>query len=104
MAEKYLSLLGIEIVAFVGSVGHVSLTPCLGFTPGMEEEAWLNSWKNWWQLLQSVQRSHVDQHLVRCPDLQVADQMQQVILFLYKKSVLNKQNKIKILLEELLFV
>jgi chorismate synthase len=83
IAEKYLSMAhGIEIVAFVGSVGHISMEPpALNFDAApMDETAWLKRWEAWWATLNTVQRSQVDMNEVRCPDAEVAAKIRQRIL------------------------
>lgn len=79
VAEKYLGQAhGIEIVAFVSSVGGVSMDPQEEFpdTESKEQEAiWLETWKKWWANLRSVKRSDVDANEVRCPDADAAARM-----------------------------
>lgn len=79
IAEKFLKQAhGIEIVAFVSAVGHVSLIPDDSFAADKEVE-FLNDWHRWWKLLHSVDRNQVDSNEVRCPDEAFADKMRQVI-------------------------
>jgi chorismate synthase len=81
VAEKYLSLLGIEIVAFVNSVGNVQLEPNdLSFDDTRDHKSWIKGWKDWWGFLNTVKREDVDKNPVRCPDEKKADQMRDLIL------------------------
>ncbi|KAJ1538569.1 hypothetical protein HK405_013696, partial [Cladochytrium tenue] len=88
VAEKYLRLAhGIEIVAFVSSVGAVSCEPMDDFYPSLEdgddaaaaaekERAWRRKWEAWWDTLATVTRADVDASVpVRCPDAPAAARM-----------------------------
>ncbi|KAJ3382960.1 hypothetical protein HDU84_003938 [Entophlyctis sp. JEL0112] len=86
IAEKYLkTAYGIEIVAFVCSVGHVSMVPFDDMNgafledPAKEKE-WMDSWKSWWNVLHSVTRADVDANEVRCPDAKTAQAMRERIV------------------------
>ncbi|KAI9334587.1 chorismate synthase [Obelidium mucronatum] len=86
VAEKYLKLVhGIEIVAFVCSVGSVSVMP-FGDPSGAfptdpaQEKAWRESWEGWWKLLNTVTRADVDSNEVRCPDAKKAQEMRERIV------------------------
>ncbi|KAJ3121806.1 hypothetical protein HK098_003347 [Nowakowskiella sp. JEL0407] len=82
VAEKYLKLAyGIEIVAFVGSIGSVSFDPVLPFgMPNVSESEWKDSWKKWWKTLNTVTRAEVDSNEVRCPDEVTAAKMREEII------------------------
>ena len=71
---------GIEIVAFVGSVGHVTMEPRLEYTPDVDPQTWIQEWKRWWATLSQVKRAQVDSNDVRCPDETTADRIRQRIL------------------------
>ncbi|KAF3929879.1 hypothetical protein ABW19_dt0210487 [Dactylella cylindrospora] len=72
IAEKYLKLShGIEIVAFVSSVGPIQL---------FDSEATPSSDPKFHDLLSTITREKVDSFLpVRCPDTAIADKMSQLI-------------------------
>lgn len=75
IAEKYLRLAyGIEITAFTSSVGNVHLFPPTPEHPSPSTNpAYL-------QLLQTIDRKTVDEHLpVRCPDVAVSREMEAYI-------------------------
>jgi hypothetical protein len=77
--KRYLKLVhGIEIVAFVASVGHVSMEPMSVYPGESAESEWLGKWNQWWSKLDSVARADVDSNEVRCPDSEIADKMRQV--------------------------
>ncbi|WFD29737.1 chorismate synthase [Malassezia sp. CBS 17886] len=80
LAEKYLKeAYGMEIVAFVSSVGQVQLP----LHPGAEEsedESELPLSAEYLQLLESVTREAVDREDVRCPDAATAERMRQRVL------------------------
>ncbi|KAI9209682.1 chorismate synthase [Polychytrium aggregatum] len=81
VAEKFLrSAFGIEVVAFVNSIGHVSMQPTVPYTDAENEPQWLSKWTEWWQFLNTVQREDVDKNEVRCPDEVYAEKMRQRIL------------------------
>ncbi|KAJ3047646.1 hypothetical protein HK102_012868 [Quaeritorhiza haematococci] len=89
IAEKYLKFAhGVEIVAFVSSIGHINMEPV---EPYPAEEAgedgevseektaeWKKGWEKWWSMLGSVRREDVDKNEVRCPDEEVAERMRKV--------------------------
>ncbi|KAJ3328504.1 hypothetical protein HDU76_009841 [Blyttiomyces sp. JEL0837] len=81
VAEKYLKTVhGIEIVAFVNSIGSITMEP-MSFYPGKEQETeWLSKWSQWWETLDTVSRAQVDSNEVRCPDATTADKMRQRII------------------------
>ena len=79
VAEKYLKLAhGIEIVAFVCSVGHVNMEPMEDYAGPESEETWRGQWSKWWETLHGVSRQDVDSNEVRCPDQEVAQRMREV--------------------------
>lgn len=71
IAEKYLKLAyGVEIVAFVSSVGKIHLPTST--TEGEEiDEGYLT-------MLKGVSRDDVDKNLIRCPDAATAVLMEEV--------------------------
>lgn len=77
IAEKYLKLAyGIEIVAFVSSVGRV----CMPFIKaeegkGVKAKAIL---EDFYTLLNKVTRSDVDADVVRCPEPTCCEEMHKV--------------------------
>jgi chorismate synthase len=86
IAEKYLKVAyGIEIVAFVSSVGKVHLPatvapPSLMPTDGIEDkdevpDALSTEFR---QLLATVTRAEVDKHPTRCPHPETAERMTKV--------------------------
>lgn len=75
LAEKYLSeVLGIEIVAFVSSVGQVQLP---AFHSDNEEEPLSPEYL---ELLNTITREQVDKEDIRCPDPAVANKMRERLL------------------------
>ena len=87
VAEKYLTLAHqIEVVAFVSSIGHVSMEPHLHYTEGLNEKEWMNQWNSWWDVLKNVKREDVDANEVRCPDGKIADMMRERILLAKEKQ------------------
>ncbi|KAJ3053273.1 hypothetical protein HK097_004665 [Rhizophlyctis rosea] len=81
VAEKYLALThGIEVVAFVSSIGNVAMEPMSVWESQEQEAEWLGRWKKWWQYLKTVQRKEVDASDVRCPDPEIAQKMRERIL------------------------
>lgn len=80
IAEKYLKLVhNVEIVAFVGSVGNVSVYRPEVFDPeSTNEEQFLAKYQDWWKTLATVQREQVDAIDVRCPWPEFADKMREV--------------------------
>jgi chorismate synthase len=80
IAEKYLTeAYGIEIVGFVASVGHVSMTPSDDYEPAKKDD-FLAKWKEWWQFLKTVSRADVDSNEVRCPLPEHASRMRERIV------------------------
>ncbi|KAI8896825.1 chorismate synthase [Globomyces pollinis-pini] len=80
VAEKYLKqCFNIEVVAFVSSVGNVTMEPMSDYEEG-HEDSWLENWKSWWNTLHNVTREQVDSNLVRCPDEAAAERMKQRII------------------------
>lgn len=72
IAERFLSLaLGIEVVAFVSSVGKVAMK-------FVEEEAEGGVGADFLELLGTISREVVDGDETRCPDREVADRMREV--------------------------
>ncbi|EED84792.1 predicted protein [Postia placenta Mad-698-R] len=83
IAERYLKLVhGIEIVAFVSSVGKVHLPSSVGSQASSEDddsvEDILSS--EFVQLLQTVTREQVDSHPTRCPHTETAERMTKRII------------------------
>jgi chorismate synthase len=77
IAEKYLKIAhGIEIVAFVSSVGKIHL-PAFSTATGQEEDDEPLS-KEYVQLLNTVTREEVDKEMVRCPNREIAQSMEDV--------------------------
>lgn len=73
VAEKYLSIThGIEVVAFVSSVGAVTMEPVEDY---VDNPDWIGSWKKWWAYLRGITREDVDKNEVRCPDEEMAAKM-----------------------------
>ncbi|KAI9471463.1 bifunctional chorismate synthase/riboflavin reductase [NAD(P)H] aro2 [Coemansia sp. RSA 989] len=72
IAEKYLhEVYGVEIVAFVSSVGTIDMPHSATHEAGNSE---------FQQLLSTITREQVDQNAVRCPDESTAQRMQEEIL------------------------
>lgn len=81
VAEKYLkNAYGIEIVAFVSSVGAVKMEPMEEFDDAEDSAAWMRKWGNWWKYLHTVKREDVDSNEVRCPDIEAAARMRERIV------------------------
>ena len=79
VAERYLNLAhGVEIVAFVSSVGEVNMEPDLAYNKSANEADFLEGWHAWWKTLKTVTREQVDSNDVRCPDPEYAEKMTQV--------------------------
>lgn len=73
LAEKYLKdTLGVEIVAFVSSVGRVTLP---SYNDEDDEEPLS---KEYVDILNTVTREQVDKENVRCPNAEVAERMREV--------------------------
>jgi chorismate synthase len=89
IAEKYLKIVyGIEIVAFVSSVGKVHLPasvapPSLVPTDGDEENDDVQDALSpeFTTLLSSITRQEVDQHPTRCPHAETAERMTKVLYY-----------------------
>ncbi|KAF9493922.1 chorismate synthase [Pleurotus eryngii] len=87
IAEKYLKLaFGIEVVAFVSSVGKIHLpshvsAPSLAFDKGEDDDdvtdALSEEFRN---LLSTITREQVDAHPTRCPHHETAERMTQRII------------------------
>lgn len=85
IAEKYLKLAyGIEIVAFVSSVGKIhlpanvappSLTPLNNDETDLAEDALSEEFV---ALLANITREQVDKHPTKCPHLETAERMTEV--------------------------
>jgi len=74
---------GVEIVAFVSSVGEVDMRPIEPFSPtSMDKDKWINGQKEWWNLLSKVTREVVDSNEVRCPSPEWAEKMKNVNIIL----------------------
>jgi chorismate synthase len=81
VAELYMKLAhGIEIVAFVASVGNVDMSPHRVWKDDMDKSKFLDEYKTWWKLLKTVSREDVDQNEVRCPVPDMADKMRERIV------------------------
>lgn len=79
VAEKYLKIAyGIEIVAFVSSVGAVQMDPKDDY--GGDKQQLLDQWHQWWNFLSNVTREQVDSNEVRCPDEDAAAKMKARII------------------------
>jgi len=86
IAEKYLKIAyGVEIVAFVSSVGKVHLPallapPSLAPTNSDEEDDTAHDalTPEFIKLLSSITRDEVDKHPTRCPHLETAERMTKV--------------------------
>ena len=83
IAERYLKLVyGIEIVAFVSSVGkiHLSSTVASASSNGDEDDVDVEDALSpeFRQLLATVTREAVDKHLTRCPHPETAERMTKV--------------------------
>ncbi|KAL8286945.1 hypothetical protein RQP46_003951 [Phenoliferia psychrophenolica] len=73
IAEKYLRLAyGVEIVAFVSSVGKIHMPTSKSDTEDIDED--------YTNFLHTITRETVDQNLIRCPDLGTASLMEQRII------------------------
>jgi chorismate synthase len=71
IAEKYLRLAyGVEIVAFVSSVGKIHMGTSSSEDEALDEE--------YLQLLKTVTREDVDKNLIRCPHAATAALMEEV--------------------------
>ena len=89
IAEKYLKLAyGIEIVAFVSSVGKIHMPSIVSPSPANEKEETddaedaLSS--EFIEILKTVSRETVDAHPTRCPHPETAERMTEVYrLWLY---------------------
>ncbi|KAH6567305.1 hypothetical protein BASA60_009112 [Batrachochytrium salamandrivorans] len=81
VAEKYLQLAyGIQVVAFVSSVGPISMEPIEPFRSLETKDQWMSKWNSWWAMLKTITREDVDTNDVRCPSKEHAMEMQNVIL------------------------
>ncbi|KAJ3020067.1 bifunctional chorismate synthase/riboflavin reductase [NAD(P)H] aro2 [Thoreauomyces humboldtii] len=81
IAEQYLKLTqNVEIVAFVASIGNITMEPMTGYSTPAEEPAWLARWHAWWKTLKTITRSDVDANEVRCPDANMAARMRERIV------------------------
>lgn len=88
LAEKYLKeAYGVEIVAFVSSVGqvHVPQYPAKSASDDLDESE-LPMSDEFLHLLNTVTRDTVDKEDVRCPDAAVAEKMRQRILAAKSKN------------------
>ena len=76
IAEKYLKqAFGVEIIAFVGSVGRVAL-------PFVDEEDEVLGGE-YLKLLSTVSREEVDKEITRCPHRETSEKMEEVSKALY---------------------
>ncbi|KND02763.1 chorismate synthase [Spizellomyces punctatus DAOM BR117] len=81
VAEKFLKLThNVEIVAFVASIGHVTMEPMSGYGKPEEEAEWLARWEKWWGTLKTISREQVDANEVRCPDAEISQRMRERII------------------------
>lgn len=88
LAEQYMKLAhNIEIVAFVSSVGHITMEPMEHYpddSTGDESDAkiieWRAKWKQWWDYLRTIDRAQVDSNEVRCPSPEHTDKMRARII------------------------
>ncbi|KAL4401471.1 bifunctional chorismate synthase/riboflavin reductase [NAD(P)H] Aro2 [Malassezia pachydermatis] len=81
LAEKYLKdTLGVEIVAFVSSVGRVTLP---SYNDEDDEEPLS---KEYVDILNTVTREQVDKENVRCPNAEVAERMRERIMAAKEKN------------------
>lgn len=88
LAEKYLKeALGVEIVAFVSSVGKVQVH---AFDDDDEEQPLRNEYI---ELLNSITREEVDKDNVRCPDPAVAEKMKEVRVGINHKRIMAAKEK-----------
>lgn len=85
IAEKYLKLVyGIEIVAFVSSVGKIHLpsnvaSPSLTSDDDEDDDDIQDALHpEFLQLLTTITREEVDKHLTRCPHSKTAERMTKV--------------------------
>lgn len=76
IAEKYLRVAyGVEIVAFVGSVGKVHMPFKRDGEDGAEDEV---LGKEYMDLVKSVTREEVDKEITRCPHRETSQRMEEV--------------------------
>lgn len=83
IAEKYLrDVYGVEIVAFVSSVGKIRLQANLGTSTNEDddevEDALTPEFR---KLLATVTREEVDKYPTRCPDAATSERMTKVTIF-----------------------
>lgn len=72
IAERYLKLAhGVEIVAFVSSVGKIHMPTAENEEEDVDSEEYL-------RLLKKVTREQVDANLIRCPHEETAKAMEEV--------------------------
>jgi chorismate synthase len=89
IAEKYLKLAyGVEIVAFVSSVGKLHLPASLAppslppANPDEEDDTAHDALTpEFVQLLATITRDEVDKHPTRCPHLETAERMTKVLFY-----------------------
>lgn len=79
---------GIEIVAFVSSVGKVHLPSFDAATSIDDDKDEEPLSKEYVQLLKTISREEVDKEMVRCPNREIAQKMEDVGLFfcIYPRS------------------
>lgn len=81
IAEKYLKqAYGVEIVAFVSSVGKVAMP----FVRDLEESETVKP--EFYEFLNTISRDVVDADITRCPDPQTAEAMKEVKLLLSRRE------------------
>jgi chorismate synthase len=72
IAERYLKLAhGVEIVAFVSSVGKIHMPTAENEEEDVDSEEYL-------RFLKQITREKVDQNTIRCPHEEIAKQMEEV--------------------------
>jgi chorismate synthase len=76
IAEKYLkTAYGVEIVAFVSSVGEVRLPSTINTAPSDSDDVLSSEFR---ALLTSITREEVDKFLTRCPHPETSEKMTEV--------------------------
>lgn len=79
IAERYLKLAhGIEIVAFVSSVGKIHIPVSTAAADDESDDAPEPLSEEFRKLLATVSREEVDKHATRCPHPESAERMKQV--------------------------
>ncbi|KAJ8091395.1 bifunctional chorismate synthase/riboflavin reductase [NAD(P)H] aro2 [Marasmius tenuissimus] len=87
IAEKYLKVAhGVEIVAFVSSVGKIGIPETKGEEDPESDETEDPVSPEFLNLIKTVSREQVDSHITRCPHPETAEKMVQRILRAKEKS------------------